>query len=160
MLFNSLFGFSFCNILNSLLNMYHGIMLSSLPVSIWYGIIILLLPAHISNSAVNSEWFLFRCTESALTVSILLLLYSWHVSTSILFTTLLLLLKHTFLKCPILPHPACLPICWALSWWVYTATILTWLPLQCPANWSSSSVYFCPFGYFYFVKLPQLCYCI
>ena len=39
-------------------------------------------------------------------VSILPLLYSGVISNSFLFTAPLLLLWHTFLKCPILPHPA------------------------------------------------------
>ena len=89
----------------SLLDIYHVIMLFPLPVSVLYGTIILLLPTHVSNSTVNYDQFLFICTESMLTVSILPSLYSWDVSNSISFIALLLLLQHTFLKCPILPHP-------------------------------------------------------
>ena len=103
---NSLFEFIFCNILNSLLSMCHGIMLPLLPVSILYRIIILLVPACISNSAINNDQFLFRCTESILTVSILSLLYSLDISTSMSFTALSLLLWHTLLKCLVLPQPA------------------------------------------------------
>ena len=140
--FNSLLEFSFCN---SLLNMCHGIMLPLLPISILYGTIILLSTACISNSAINSDQFLFTCIESILTVSILPLLYCWDVS-------------HYFIYCPTssavayflemsqlaTPH-TCLPICWTLSWWVYSATILMWLPLQHLANWSLSSIFLCPF---------------
>ena len=123
--FNGLFELSFCNVFKSLLNMYHSIMLLSLPISILYGIVTLLLPACISNSAVNSDQFLLICTESILIVSILPLLYSSDVSSSISFTTLLLLLLHTFLKCCILPHPAhifpytghCLSRCTLPQYW-------------------------------------------
>ena len=89
---------------NNFLNMYHGIMLPSLPVSILNGIVILLLPVHISNLVVSINWLLFLYTELILTISISSLLYSWDISCSITLTTLLLLLQQTFLKCPTLLH--------------------------------------------------------
>ena len=138
--FNGLFEFGFCNILYSLLNMCHGIMLPLLPIFILYGTIIMLLPACISNSTVNIDQILFICTESILTVSILPLLNSWDVSTSISFTALLLLLWHTFLKCPDLPYPAhifphsghCLSGCTLPQYWHAMPSKLTKLELwQC-----------------------------
>ena len=48
--------------------------------------------------------FLFKCTKLILTVSISPALYSCISSISSLFTALSLLLWHTFLKCPVLPH--------------------------------------------------------
>ena len=51
-----------------------------------------------------------------------------------------------FLEMSYLATPCtCLPIHWALSWQVYSTTRPTWLPLQCPANWSSHDVFLCPF---------------
>ena len=91
---------------NNFLNMYHGIMLPSLPMSILYGTVILLSPAHISNLAVSIDRFLFIYTEIIiLIVSISPLLYSWDISCSISFTTLIVLLWQTFLKCPTLLYP-------------------------------------------------------
>ena len=97
-------SFGFCNVFKQPFEYvpWHYVILT--PCIYLYGTIILLLSAFVSNSAVNSDWFLFICTASILTVSILPSLYSWDVSTSISFTAPLLLLWHTFLKCPVLPH--------------------------------------------------------
>ena len=43
------------NVLNNYLNVNNGIMLPSLPLSILYGITILLVPACVSNSAINND---------------------------------------------------------------------------------------------------------
>ena len=112
---------------NNFLNMYQGIMLPSLPVSILHGTVSLLSPACISNDAISIDWFLFICRELILAVSLLPFLYSWDVSCSISFITLLLLLWQTFLKCPTLPHTAhILP---------YTGHCLSWciLPQYLPS---------------------------
>ena len=87
---------------NNFLNMCQGIMLPSLPISILYGIVSLLLPVCISNSAVNIDQFLFIYTESILTISISPLLYSLDISCSILFITLLLLLQLFYFLLPTL----------------------------------------------------------
>ena len=66
--------------LNSFLNIYSGIMLPSLPISILYGISTVVLPTCISRCAVISNRFLFRYTELILTVSIPSSWGSWHTS--------------------------------------------------------------------------------
>ena len=86
--------------------MNNGIMLPLLLLSILYGITILLAPACISNSAVNDDQFLFKCTESILTVSISPSLYPCGTSSSSSFHAQSLLLWHTFLKCLVLPQTA------------------------------------------------------
>ena len=80
--------------LNSFLNVYHSIILPLLPVSILYGITILLIITDFCSNEPN-QYSLFS----------ILPLLSWEISTSISFTTLFLLLWHTFLKCPVLPQP-------------------------------------------------------
>ena len=52
---------------NNFLNVYQGIMLPSLPVSILYGTVSLLFPVHVSNLAVRIDQFLFICMELILT---------------------------------------------------------------------------------------------
>ena len=112
---------------NKFLNMYQGIMLPSLPVYILYGTVSLLSPVHIYNFAVNIDWFLFICTESTLTVSILPLLYPWDISFHFIYC------PAPFAKADLLEvlHLATchthLAICWALSQLVYSPTISTWL---------------------------------
>ena len=105
---------------NNFLNMYQGIMLPSLPVSILYRTAILLLPVCVSNLAVSINQFLFMYTELILTVSISSCLYSTYTSYSISLTTLLLLLWQTFLKCPTL-LPSAHILLYAghcLGWWI------------------------------------------
>ena len=139
---------------NNFLNMYQGIMLPSLPVSILYDIAMLLSPVYISNLAVSINQFLFMHTELVLNSSISSSLYSWSTSCSISLTTLLLLLRQTFLKCPILPHSIhILPYAGhSLSWWILL-TVSTQLSLCGPLCWSSCFVIFCFIGYFDFIKL-------
>ena len=91
---------------NNFLNIYQGIMLPSLPVSILYDIITLLSPACISNLVVSIDQFLFMHSELILTISISSSLYSWDTTSSMSLTTLFLLLQQTSLKCPTLPHSA------------------------------------------------------
>ena len=96
-----------------------------LPVSILYGITVLVAPAHISNSTINNDQFFFRCTESILTVSSSPSLYPCDASSSSSFTTWSLLLQHTFLKCLVLPQPThvfpyarhCLGMCTPPQYW-------------------------------------------
>ena len=93
--------------LNSFQNMYSGMGLPSLPVSILYRISNAVLPACISKCAVISDCFLLKHNELTLTWFLCLLLGSLApslISTSC--TMQLLLLLHTFLKFPILPHAA------------------------------------------------------
>ena len=68
--FNGLLSLASVTLGNNFLNMCQGIMLPSLPVSILYGTVSLLLPAHVANSEVHIDQFLYICTESILTVSI------------------------------------------------------------------------------------------
>ena len=104
--FYSLFEFIFSNVFKQSLEYVpqHYVILA-FHIYFIYGITILLVPACVSNSAINNDQFLFKCTESILTVSILPSLYSWDTSTHISFTALSLLLQHTFLKCLVLPQP-------------------------------------------------------
>ena len=85
--------------------MNNGMMLPLLPVSILYGITMVLPPDHVPSSTINNDQFLFKCTELILTVSISPLLHSCDSSFSSSLTALPLLLWHTFLKCPVLPQP-------------------------------------------------------
>ena len=91
--------------LNNFLNIYSGIMLLSLPVSYLYGISTMLLHACVSKCAVITNWLLFKCTKSILTVSTSSSWDSCSVLTSTSSTTWSHLLLHTFLKWPISPHP-------------------------------------------------------
>ena len=102
------------------LNIYQGIIFPSLPVSILYGITMLLLPKHISNLVFNIDWFLLMHTELILTISRSSSVYSCDISYSISLTTLFFLLWHTFQKCPILLHSvhALLYTGHCLGWWI------------------------------------------
>ena len=92
-------------------------MLPSHPVSILYDIVILLLPACVSNLAVSIDQFLFMYTELILTISISSSLYSWR-------HLFLHLVDHpapsTVVDLPEVFHLATLcthlAICWALPW--------------------------------------------
>ena len=120
MIFDSFWELRFSYPWVQFLNIYHGIMLLSLPVSISYSIIVLLLPMHVSNLVVSIDQFLFMHTELILTISIPTSLYSWDTSCYISLTTMLLLLQQTFQKCPSLPHSAhILPYAGhCLGWWI------------------------------------------
>ena len=87
--------------LNSFLNIYNGIMLPSLWVSILYGISVTVLPTCIFRCAVINDWFLLRYIEFILTVSISSSWGSGITSTSTSWTVQFLLLMQTFLKWPI-----------------------------------------------------------
>ena len=103
--------------------MNNGIMLPLLHIL--YKITLLLAPAHISASASNNDQYLFKCTDSILTVSISPSLYSCGASSSSSFTAWCLLLWHIFLKCLVLPKPAhilpyarhCLSTCTPPQYW-------------------------------------------
>ena len=106
---------------NNFLNIYQGIIFPSLPVSILNGIIMLLLPMHVSNLAVSFNQFLLRQTELILLVSRFSSVYSHDTSCSISLTTLFfLLLWQTLWKCPILLHfMHTLPYAGhCLGWWM------------------------------------------
>ena len=83
---------------HNLLNIYSGIKLPSLPVSILYGICTVFSVTCISRSAVISDCLLFKYTEFILNYSILP--SSWDTSTSNSWTVQSFLLQHTFLKWP------------------------------------------------------------
>ena len=85
--------------------MNNGIILPSQPVSISYSITIVFLPACVSSFIAINNWFLLRLTQSILTVSPSPSLTSCTSSTSSLCMAQSLLLWHTFLKWPALPHP-------------------------------------------------------
>ena len=89
---------------NNFLNIYQGIIFLSLPVSISYGITMLLLPMHIPNLVFSIGQFLLRHTELILTISRSSSVYSCDTSYSISLITLLFLLWQTFWKCHILLH--------------------------------------------------------
>ena len=95
-------------------------MFPSLPASILYGIIMLLLPTCISNFAVNIDLLLFRHTELILTILRSSSVHSCYTSCSISLTTLFFLLWQTFQKCPILLHLVhALPYAGhCLGWWI------------------------------------------
>ena len=131
-----------------------------LCVSLFYSIM-LLLPMHISNLAVNIDWFLYMQTELILTVSMSSSVYSWNTSCSTSLTTLFLLLWQTFWKCPILLY--------SVHVLLYAGHCLGWgiLPqyLQgccgvvcCTGVLVLSSFTF--FGYLYFIKLSWFGQCI
>ena len=92
--------------LNNFLNIYSGIKLPSLLVSILYGTSFVVSPTCISRCAVIGKWFLLTYNEFIFTVSISCFCSSGTVSTSTSWTAWSLLLLHTFLKWPIFLHPA------------------------------------------------------
>ena len=101
------------------LNIYQGIIFPSLPVSILYGITMLLLHMHICNLAVSIDQFLVKHTELILTISRLSSVYSCDTSLSISLTILFFLLQQTFGKClNFIAICAHLAIHWALPWLV------------------------------------------
>ena len=104
--FTNLFNCSSLMFLNSFQNMYSGMRLPSLPVSILYRISYAVLPTCISKFAIISYHFLFKYSELILTISMSSPWESGPICISTSCTTQFLLLLHTFLKCPILPHVA------------------------------------------------------
>ena len=87
----------YCDVLKYFLNMWNGIILPSLPVLTLYGFSTLFLPANVSKLAVITDWFLFTCTESILTISIC---PSWDSCTALMCiscTACSFLLLQTFL---------------------------------------------------------------
>ena len=89
---------------NNFQNMYSSIMFPSLPVSILYETSNDVYPACICNFAIMLDHFLFTYTALILTISVSSSWDSASMSISTSWTAWLLLLLHTFLKCPVLPH--------------------------------------------------------
>ena len=118
-----LFSYSSVIFLNSFLNIYNGMMLPPLSMSIFYRISTVILPTCISKCVVISDRFLFKYTEFILTDSISSSWGSCTTSIPTSYTAWSFLLLHTFLKWPIFPHLACFPICWALSGCMTPTTI-------------------------------------
>ena len=85
-------------------NMYSGMKLPSLPVSIVFGISNAVSPTCISKSAIISDHFLFKYNELILIVSMSSPWDSGPISISTSCTMQFLLLMHAFLKCPVLLH--------------------------------------------------------
>ena len=59
-----------CDVSKYFLNMWNGIILPLLSVLTFYGILTLSSPVNVSKLAVITDQFLFKCTESILTISI------------------------------------------------------------------------------------------
>ena len=104
--FTDHFSWSLPMFANNFRNMYSSIMFPSLPVSILYETSNNIFPACVCNLAIMLDHFLFTYTELILTISVSSSCDSASMSISTSWTTWLLLLLHTFLKCPVLLHAA------------------------------------------------------
>ena len=145
--------------LNNLLNIYSGIKLPSLPVSILYGTSIVVLPTCVSRCTVISKSFLLRYNEFILTVSIFSSCGSDAISTSTSWTAhspYLCILSWSGLS----SHIQHLSICWTLSWCMASPTISAWSFVICLACCFYVPPAFCFLNHFNFVKFLWLSYII
>ena len=151
----------FCSILNNFLNMNNGIILPSLPISILYGISMVFPPACICSFAVIKDQFLFKWTESKLTVSSLPWLISCTSSTyRLVHSSLSSALVHLLEMVHLSASCTCFAIAWTLPQHMDPTTIPTRASLTWHALYMSYIVFFLPFGDFHFVELVWFSYII
>ena len=129
--FTDLFNCSLLMLLNSFQNMYSGMRLPSLPVSILYGISKAVSPHCISKCAIISDHFLFKYNESMLSFYF----FSLGVWPNLYFHFMHCAVSLTPTDLPKVPHlaacGACFTIHWTLSGCVTSPTVPAWPSPMC-----------------------------